>query len=122
MEYTIICNGRAYDLPKRTLKTAEEIEKAVNIDNSNAPIKEKYRAVHKACLAIIGQEAADEILGTNKLDEMDLGELTVLFEKIADAYQAPVNAYQAERSAEALERLPINELEKISKAVASISK
>lgn len=122
MEYTFIVNGKSYDLPKKTIRVAEEIEKAVNTDNSAAPLKEKYKAVLRACQNIIGHEAAEEILGTNKIEDMDLSEITILFEKICDAYQAPVMEYKTEKSTDALARLPIAELEKVSAAVASISK
>lgn len=122
MEYTIICNGKSYDLPKKTLKVAEEIEKAIALDATSAPLKEKYKTVLKVCQVIIGQEAAEEILGTNKLEEMDLGEITILFEKIVDAYQAPIVDYKTDRNSEQIAKLPLADLEKIGNALASIPK
>ena len=122
MEYTIIVNGKSYDLPKKTLKVAEEIERTVSLDATSAPIKDKYKAVLKACQNIVGQEAADEILGSNKLEDMDLGEITILFEKIVDAYQAPIVDYKNDRNMEQLSRLPLAELEKMGNALASIPK
>lgn len=120
MEYTIIANGKSYDMPKKTIRIAEEIEKAINTDASPLPIKEKYRAVLKTCQAIIGQQATEEILGTSKLEEMDLCEITILFEKICDAYNAPVEEYKTDRNNEQLAKLPLAELEKLSNAMASI--
>lgn len=120
MEYTIIANGKSYDLPKKTLRIAEEIEKTISIDESNAPIREKYKAVLKACQTILGQEATDEILGTYKLEDMDLSEITILFEKICASYQEPLEEFKNDRNSEMLSRLPIAELEKVSQALASI--
>lgn len=122
MEYTIIMNGRSYDLPKRTLAIAEEIEKATKIDMLDLPIREKYKVVFKVCQAIIGQKPTEEILGSSKIEELDLGEITLLFEKIVDAYQAPILEYEAEKNEDRLSRLPIAELEKITNAMASIPK
>lgn len=120
MEYTVIANNKSYDLPKKTLKIAEEIERTLNVDASDVPIKEKYKAVLRACQTIVGHEATEEILGTNKIEEMDLCEITILFEKICGAYQAPIDEFKNDRNAEFISRLPLAELEKVSNALASI--
>lgn len=123
MEYIIIDGSKSYDLPKKTLKIVEEMERAISIDSSsNVPIKDKYKAVLKACQTIAGQEATEEILGGNKLEEMDLCEVTILFEKICAAYQAPIDDFKNDRSSEVLSRLPIAEIEKLSNVLASIPK
>lgn len=120
MEYTIIVNGKSYDLPKKTLKVAEDMEKVVKIDASTAPIKDKYKAVLTFCQGLLGKEATAEILGGDRLEEIDLSEITLLFERIDDAYTKPVTDYQTEKSAEKLSGLPIAELEKLTAAMASI--
>lgn len=122
MEYTIICNGRAYDLPKKTLKTAEAIERVINFDASTAPIREKYKTVYDFIKTAVGKENAAEILGGDNLDEIDLSEITLTFKKIVDAYEAPLAEYTAQRANDTMGRLPIGELEALAKAAERIKK
>ena len=117
MEYTIISNGKSYVLPKKTLSIAETIEKAVLFDRSPAPIREKFKAVHKCVQDIIGKENAEEILGGSKLED-----ITILFNKIVDAYEKPVDEYKTDQYKDRISMLPIDELESLTKMAESMRK
>ena len=110
MQYTVIVNNQSYDLPPKTLPVMEKIETVLIKDNSNIPIKEKYKAIHTFIANIVGKDNAKEIFGTDNLNEMDLSEVTICFKKIIDAYDKPVADYMCEKSTEAFNALPLDKI------------
>lgn len=122
MEYTIIAAGRSYDLPKKTIKIAEAIEKTVLFDRSQASIKEKYKAVLGCVQDILGKENADEILGGSKLEELDLSDITITFNKIVDAYEKPVEEFRSDQTKDRISMLPIDQMEALTRMAESMQK
>lgn len=41
MEYTVIVNGKSYDLPKKTIAVAESLEEVLKVDSTNLKIRQK---------------------------------------------------------------------------------
>lgn len=123
MEYTIIANGRAYELPKKTIRVIEELDTVVKIDSvPNMTIREKFKAVYKFIEKTLGKENTLEILGSDKLDEVDLSELTITVKKIMDAYDKPVNDYDSEKRQLELEQIPFDKIVELAKATKGLNK
>lgn len=110
MQYTVIVNNQSYDLPPKTLSVMEKMESVLERDNSNIPIKEKYKAIHTFISGLLGKENTKEIFGTDNLNEMDLCELTICFKKIVDAYDKPIADYMYEKNSEAINSLPLDKI------------
>lgn len=122
MQYTAIINGRSYDLPRRTLRIAEEMENLIKNDGMKGiSLRNKFQAVLDFIRKILGEENTKEILGTDNLDEMDMSELTIAFRTIFDAYKKPVSDYNAEQARMSFDSLPVDKISKLSEASAKIA-
>lgn len=98
MQYTVIVNGRSYDLPPKTLEVVEEMEKVSNIDNvKGLSIREKFQKIFDFVSGLVGVDAAKEILGSDDINKVDLSDVSLAFIKIVEAYDKPVNGYKAEQ-------------------------
>ncbi|WP_298637334.1 hypothetical protein [uncultured Solobacterium sp.] len=92
------------------------------LDATNLPNREKYKKMIEFIAKLVGQEAIEEIFGTEDLDEMDLNDITLAIFKVRDAYENPLANYQAEKSSEELSRIPLDKLQSFSKLMDSVSK
>lgn len=111
MVYTIIVNGRSYELPKKTVAVMEELDQALTIDsNRNLSLREKYMHLHEFVKRNIGEEKAKECLGSDNLDEIDLSDLAITVRKIHDAYDKPVSEYQTVKMRERLGAVPMDKI------------
>ena len=123
MVHTVILNGRSYDLPKKNIIVANKLDEILRIDSiKGLSIVEKFERLHVFAKEILSEENTKEILGTDKLEEVDLSELTILVRKIVDAYEKPISDYQAERNRTQLSKLPLQQLESITKVASSMEK
>ena len=121
MNYTVIVNGQSYDLPKKTVKVVEEMDKVAQIDNvKGLGIRDKFKALFDFIGGLVGKEAAKEILGSDKLDEVDLSEVTLTFAKIKDAYDKPLEEYNSEKSFQKLNSLPIEKIVQLADVAKSM--
>ena len=122
MEYTVIMNGRSYDLPKKTLSVVEKIDKVLKLDETKGlSVKQKYEKLHGFIKETIGEENTAEMLGSSDLSEIDLSEITLAARKIIDAYEKPVNDYVMEKQKEQLDAVPIDKIISMTKAAQSIT-
>ena len=118
MVHTVILNGRSYDLPKKNINVATKLDEVLKVDSiKGLSVRQKFEKLHVFSKDILGKENTNEILGTDNLEEIDLSELTIVVRKIVDAYEKPISDYQAERNREQLSRLPLAQLESITKVV-----
>ena len=122
MQYTVIFNRKSYDLPKKTMAIWEDLDLIFKLDTTNLPNREKYKKMIEFIAKLVGQEAIEEIFGTEELDEMDLNDITLAIFKVRDAYENPLANYQAEKSSEALSQIPLDKLQSISKLMDTASK
>lgn len=121
MQYTVIINGRSYDLPKKTMNVVEEMDRCAKIDSvKNIGIREKFNQLYKFIKSLVGDDNAKEILGSENLDEVDLSDVTLTFRKIMDAYQKPVSDYNMENARQALANLPIDKITNFANATNTI--
>ena len=117
MVYTIIVGNRSYDKTKKTLEVTEQMEKVIETDKAvGIGIREKFNTVFSYEKDVLGADAVKEILGSDNLDEVDLSEVTILFNKIHDAYNKPITDYKLSKSREALNALPIDKVVELAKA------
>lgn len=122
MEYTMIVNGRSYDLPKKTLSVVEKIDKVLKLDETKGlSVKQKYEKLHGFVKEMTGEESAAEMFGSSNLAEIDLSEVTLAARKIIDAYEKPVNDYEMEKQKEKLDAVPIDKIISMTKAAQSIA-
>ena len=117
MVYTIISDEmQSYDLPGKTLKVVEKIEELMKADtNKNLSIREKYKKLHSFVIDMLGKESAKEILGGDKLDELDLSVLTITCRKIVDAYEKPIEEYSNGKIQQTLEDIPLDKVTELLK-------
>lgn len=116
MVYTVIINGQSYDLPKKTMKVVEEMDKVAQIDSvKGLSIREKFKKLYDFIVSLVGKENAVEILGSEKLDEVDLSEVTLTFKKILDAYEKPLSDYEIEKSNSKFSNYPLDKIVELAK-------
>ena len=122
MVYTIISDDmQSYDLPGKTLKIVEKIEDVIKNDaRKDLSIREKYKRLHAFVVDILGKDVAEELLGTNKLDEMDLSALTITAKKIMDAYDKPVDDFNRARVQQTIDDIPLDKVTELIKATDNI--
>jgi len=122
MIYTIISDDmQSYDLPGKTLKVMEKIEALQRDDTrKDLSIREKYKKVHVFVVDILGKDVAKELLGTDKLDEMDLSALTITAKKIIDAYDKPLEDYNRSKVQQTIDEIPLDKVTELIKATDSI--
>lgn len=122
MNYTVIVNGQSYDLPKKTMKVVEEMDKVAQIDNvKGLGIRDKFKALFDFIGGLVGKEAAKEILGSDKLDEVDLSEVTLAFAKIKDAYDKPLEDYNTDKSFQKLNSIPTDQIVQLANVANQMS-
>lgn len=121
MEYTVILNGRSYDLPKKNLVVAEKLDEVLKVDAQVTNARQKFDKMHKFVKDILGEENSKEILGSDKLEELDLSELALLVLKIDDAYKRPVAEYRTEQMYERMSSIPTEKFSALSDSVQKLS-
>lgn len=120
MIYTVIANGQSYDLQAKTIAVMERLDEVLTIDSKPLTLRQKYQKLFDFVKWIIGPEIK-EILGGDKITDIDVGELELLILKIQDAYNAPVTEYRTGKLEENLESIPADKLAAITEAAKAIS-
>ena len=114
MDYTVIISGKSYDLPKKTMKVMEEMDRVAQIDNvKGMSLREKFKSLFDFITNLVGVKNSLEILCSDKLYEVDLSEVTLTFKKIMDAYDKPLADYNTSKSFETFDKIPLDKLSKI---------
>lgn len=122
MEYTIIINGRSYDLPKKTLAVVEKIDSILRVDETKGlSVKQKFEKLHGFVKEMVGEDNATEMFGSSNLSEIDLSEITLATRKIIDAYEKPISDYEAEKRREKLSALPLDQINAVTKAAQTVA-
>lgn len=122
MQYTAIINDHSYDLPKKTVAIAEEMDRIIRNDSVRGiPLRNKFQAAYTFVKQIIGAENARDVFGTDNFEDMDMSEVTIAFKTIYDAYQKPVNDYAAEQARHSFDSIPVDKLARLSEASAKIA-
>lgn len=123
MEYTIIINGRSYDLPKKTVTVVEELDEIMKVDAvKGLTVKQKFEKLHSFIKGLVGEESAEEMFGSKDLAEIDLSELTLAVRYVIDAYDKPVTDYETSRSMRKFDGLPIDKIIATVNAAEKVAK
>lgn len=120
MEYTVIVNGKSYDLPKKTIAVAESLDEVLKVDSTNLKIRQKMEMLHRFSKNILGEENVKEILGTDDLEKADTSALAVLVLNINEAYEKPVTEYKTDRMREAFNGIPTEKLTSLTKSMQAV--
>ena len=122
MEYTIIVDGRSYDLPKKTLSVMEKMDEVLKVDLVKGyTVRQKFEKLHGFIKGLVGDENAKEMFGSDDIAEIDTSELTLTVKKIVDAYDKPITDYDAEKSRNKLNELPVEKIISIAKAAEKMA-
>lgn len=122
MIYTIIAsNGQSYDLPTKTIGVMDSLNNILKIDQTDLGLKQKYQKILEFAVNVLGDEAVKEILGSNKVNDIDVGELELIILKIKAAYDKPIEEYRSEQLENSLEGIPTEKLVALTKAVNTIN-
>lgn len=122
MIYTIIAsNGQSYDLPTKTIGVMDSLNNILKIDQTDLGLKQKYQKILEFAVNVLGNEAIKEILGSDKVNDIDVGELELIILKIKAAYDKPIEEYRAEQLENSLEGIPTEKLVALTKAVNTIN-
>lgn len=100
MDYTIIENGRSYDLPKYNLKISAKMEQVEAFKTSGASVNEQLKRMYDFCGEILGKENAAEIMG--KIDDADPNMINIVYLDIVRSYGRPLEEYEKDRQNEQL--------------------
>ena len=123
MEYTIIVDGRSYDLPKKTLSVMEKMDDVMKVDSVKGySVRQKFEKIHRFIKDLVGDDNAKEILGSDNITEIDLSEVTLTAKKIIDAYDKPITDYDLEKSMRKIEGIPIDKIVSVANAAEKIVK
>jgi hypothetical protein len=123
MEYTIIVDGRSYDLPKKTVAIVEAMDEVLKVDSAKGlSVKQKFEKLYSFMERLVGTENVKEMFGSNKLTEIDLSELTLAVRRVIDAYDKPIADYDAERSNRRFDGLPIDKILATVNAAEKVAK
>lgn len=122
MEYTIIANKKSYKLPQKTIAVMEKLDEVVKVDSiKEMNLRSKFETLHEAIKDFLGEETAEEILGSSDLEKVDLSEITLTIRKIVDAYDKPIQDYQDEKMRKSLSGVQLEKILSLSKAAQSIT-
>ena len=120
MEYTVIVNGKSYDLPKKTIAVAESLEEVLKVDSTNLKIRQKMEKLHRFSKDLLGEDNVKEILGTDDLEEADTSALAMLVLNINEAYEQPVTEYRTDKMREAFNGIPTEKLSSLTKSMQTV--
>ena len=122
MIYTVILHNHSYNLPAKTLAVTELLDNAAGVDNmTGLSTRDKYKIVMDAVIDVLGRDNVVEAIGSDKIDEVDLNEITLSFRKIVDAYNKPLEEYTKNGQRANLENLPLEEISKLADAAKAIN-
>ena len=120
MEYTVIVNGKSYDLPKKTIAVAESLEEVLKVDSTNLKIRQKMEKLHRFSKDLLGEDNVKEILGTDDLEEADTSALAMLVLNINEAYEKPVTEYRTDKMREPFNGIPTEKLSSLTKSMQTV--
>jgi len=123
MVYTIIHNNKSYTLPKKTISVMEKLDSILKIDAvPGLSLREKFEQLRMFLVDIVGEDATNEILGSDTLEEVDLCDITITVRKIVDAYDKPLIDYNNKKSKDALNQIPFDKISQLAKVTADMPK
>lgn len=102
MEYTIIEDGKSYDLPKHSVKISNEMESIEKFKANAKSVKDQLKKMYGFCCEMLGDESAGELLGD--FEDSDPNMINIVYLDIVEAYRKPIEDYEREKQSETLSR------------------
>ena len=102
MEYTIIEDGKSYDLPKHSVKISNEMESIEKFKANAKSVKDQLKKMYDFCREMLGDENAGELLGD--FEDSDPNVINIVYLDIVEAYRKPIEDYEREKQSETLSR------------------
>ncbi len=122
MTYTVIINGRSYDLPGKTLAVTEKLDDVVRTDRTpGVSVREKFQKTMNCLIDLMGRDSVEDALGSADIDSVDVNDITLAFRMIVDAYNKPLDDYTRAQGAGALAQLPIDKIVALADAAKQVS-
>ena len=120
--YSLNVERKNYTLPAKNLRVVEDMDRVSQIDNEQGmSIRDKFDTILKFIVDLVGEDNANEILGSTHVEEVDLSMVTITFRKIVDAYNKPIADYNNRKSGEFFSSIPSDKIEKITR-LAEVAK
>lgn len=115
MEYTVILNGESIDLPNYSIKISEKLEKVEISNLSNKDFKSKCKVMYDFIVEIIGKENTIKFIG--KFEDSDPNSINILYLKIVESYNRPLNDFQKSQSEEKIDTEQMDKVIELLKAL-----
>lgn len=120
MVYTVILNGRSYDLPAKTVSVWDALDQVLKLDSrKDLSLAQKYRKMLDLVAYLIGEDSISEVFGSADLDAIDTNEIALAVLKIKDSYEKPLRDYTLEQNMEQFNSLPIEKIKAVNQAFES---
>lgn len=119
MNYSINYDGNIYELPQYNAGTIDKIEKVKNAINNKVSTKDKAKVMYDFILDMIGVDNIAGIMST--FNDTDLNTIRIVYESILDAYEKPTREYKAEKTAEVLQGINIEQISQLSSLLQSLN-
>ena len=116
MEYTIIEDGKSYDLPKHSVKISNEMESIEKFKANAKSVKDQLKKMYDFCYEMLGDENAGELLGD--FEDSDPNMINIVYLDIVEAYRKPIEDYEREKQSEKLNSYDIKKYLEMFKAVS----
>jgi hypothetical protein len=101
----------------------EKLDSILKIDAvPGLSLREKFEQLRMFLVDIVGEDATNEILGSDTLEEVDLCDITITVRKIVDAYDKPLIDYNNKKSKDALNQIPFDKISQLAKVTADMPK
>nr|DAZ50802.1 MAG TPA: hypothetical protein [Caudoviricetes sp.] len=122
MQYTIIVNGRSYDLPPKKLAVVKELDEVLKVDSvKGISVEQKFETLHRFMKHLVGEEGAKEMFGSERLEDIDLSELTLAVRKVVHSYDRPIQDFESEKAMQTINGLPIEKIISMTKAAEKLA-
>ncbi len=122
MVYTIIVDGKSYDLPKKTVSVMSAMDEVMRVDSDNGlSLRQKFEKLHNFMKNAVGEENCRKMFGSDSLNEIDLSELTLAVRKAIDAYEKPVADYDREKNMSKFNDIPFEKISSLTKAANTMA-
>lgn len=100
INYMINVDDEDYTLPNYTLDIAEELEKVDKANGSGKALREKCRGIYNLIKKLVGEDVQKMV---GDFASADPNKLNIIYLKIIDAYTRPLDSFETERRAQAID-------------------
>ena len=117
MQYTIIHDGKSYDIPNYTMGVAGEIEKVELFKVAENPFDKKCKKMYDFISDKLGKENTIEVVG--EFLNADPNTINIIYLKIVASYNRPLEEYQNEQSQTKLDDAQIDKVTALLSALGN---